>query len=236
MSKHVAVKHTLWTALDELGLIVGLERLPDETNQSYIDRLQMRMKWPPSSSVQGLTNALSIEFGKEPYHTDDKNTFILTHPPLNVDHTYLSGAVVDDKSGEHTIEVTVDSSTSVDGNVLVQYIEVDPSTPPGGWKIPNNVSKLTDNSDSLPGFIIWRNDLGEYTTVLEFINYTPPTGSQVRVEYMYLDEEGNKSFWADFSIPGKFSDTRFIGQKAYEPKASTQIRVLSVDDLPDFPE
>jgi hypothetical protein len=258
------VKHNLWSSLDELGLLVGLDRMPAESGASYIGRLEQRMLWPPNSSTQGLTNALSIEFGLRPYNIENKNVFFLTHRPENVDDVYLGTATVThvrhwdrtvlpghgtgrfgpegltiswDESFTipYTLEVTVNGLTTVDGSALVQYVEVNPETPPDGWKIPQNAEEFTPVS-SKPGFIIWRDRAGQYTQVLEFKNYTPPTGSEIRVEYVYRNDEGLISYWADFSDPNSVTDTRFLGQKADTPNLTYQLRILTVDDLPETPE
>lgn len=85
MSLRTQTKHNIWSSLDEMGLLLSLPRLPDEDNYAYLDRLKQRMIHKPSSSKQGLVNALSIEFGLEPYVTDSKTIFFLTHTPVDVD-------------------------------------------------------------------------------------------------------------------------------------------------------
>ncbi len=59
-------KYLFWNGLDELGLLLGLTRLPGETNSDYRGRLEDVSAHPGNATYQGLVYALSREFGLTP--------------------------------------------------------------------------------------------------------------------------------------------------------------------------
>ena len=215
-------RDALWTSLDELGLLVGLEREPDETDPHFIQRLKDRMVYPPNASRQGLVNALSVEFGLEPYTTDDKTTFVLSHEPANLD--------------ERGRLLPLD--VSVNGSGQLQYVDVQPGDTPPGWVLPPDATHyraVTDvrvgDNDAPSGYIVWRHADGSYSQLLEFIGMVPPTDAQVKIEYTYTDDQGSLRPFADFSHPDDPQDTRFRGRQAETPDAARQAVVLSAEDL-----
>jgi len=232
-------RHTLWTELDEFGVILSLPRHPDEDDHEYIRRLKQRMEWKPGTTPQGLINALSVEFGLTPYYKNDKQIFQLTHKPENLDASvanssdYLGNAIVNGKLDYGTLRVFVDDAINVNGNPLVEYGEYSPATAPSGWLYP---SGYTPNESGFvnygnPGYIIWRDDEGSYTEILEFLNWVPPTDSEVRVEYVYEDEGGDHQYFSDYSHPENKQDKRFIGISGHVPDPTVDIRILTTDDL-----
>ena len=57
--------HKIWNAFDEFGLLVGLDRLPRETNANFKKRILDVFKNPGNSTRQGLINSISRELGLE---------------------------------------------------------------------------------------------------------------------------------------------------------------------------
>lgn len=55
------IEQRIWNAFDEFALLMDLERLPQESNQSLKNRVLDVRKNPPSSNEQGLLNAISRE-------------------------------------------------------------------------------------------------------------------------------------------------------------------------------
>lgn len=55
--------HHVWNAFDEFGLLLGIERLYGERNEAFKNRILDVFQKPGNSTKQGLTNALSREFG-----------------------------------------------------------------------------------------------------------------------------------------------------------------------------
>jgi len=51
----------LWNEFDEFGALVGLPRIPGETNKEYRDRLRVNFQYPSNSTYQGLVNGIIKE-------------------------------------------------------------------------------------------------------------------------------------------------------------------------------
>jgi len=76
------IKIPLWNSFDEFGLLLGLERLPGETNREFRIRIYNAGKYFGSSTKQGIINATSVELGLARYCSTDKTFFFLTYQPL----------------------------------------------------------------------------------------------------------------------------------------------------------
>lgn len=57
--------HHIWNTFDEFGLILGIERLFGERNESFKERILDVFRKPGNSTRQGLLNAISRELGIE---------------------------------------------------------------------------------------------------------------------------------------------------------------------------
>jgi hypothetical protein len=57
--------HHVWNAFDEFGLLLGVERLYGERNESFKQRILDVFRKPGNATKGGLTNALSRELGLE---------------------------------------------------------------------------------------------------------------------------------------------------------------------------
>jgi hypothetical protein len=55
--------YNIWNSFDEFGLLLGLPRIPAETNAEYKTRLLDVYKNPANSTYQGLMNGISRELG-----------------------------------------------------------------------------------------------------------------------------------------------------------------------------
>ena len=55
--------YAFWSGLDELGLLLGLARLPGEVNADYRARLEDVYAHPGNATYQGLIHSISREFG-----------------------------------------------------------------------------------------------------------------------------------------------------------------------------
>lgn len=53
----------LWTSLDELGLLLGVHRLPDEDNRSFLLRIYAASRLPANSSLSGWIRGIARELG-----------------------------------------------------------------------------------------------------------------------------------------------------------------------------
>jgi len=60
-------KKSVWSFLDELGLILDLKRLPGERNKEYRRRLYRVFTRPTDSTYQGMLNAITYELGLDFY-------------------------------------------------------------------------------------------------------------------------------------------------------------------------
>jgi hypothetical protein len=197
------------------------------------------MEWKPGTTEQGLINSLSVEFGITPYYKADKRFFYLSHSPENLDESVVSvqdrlgNATVNGEETYGTLRVFINDEVNVNGAPLRHYEEYSTTTAPSGWVFPSgyvpNVSGFAGYGD--PGYIIWRDEEAKYTNVLEFLNYVPPTDSEIRVEYVYKDDGNVHQYYSDFSHPDNPLDTAFIGVSGTVPDPSSQIRILSPDDL-----
>ncbi len=164
MTRRIQTPHQIFNTLDELGLLSGLDRDPGESNLDYKQRLADFWKNNPASTNQGLVGALSVEFGLEPYNVINKNFFWLEHQPITA-------------SGVTVLIDGVDKTPQ-----LVNY-----TVKPSGWPDIRQ-SEFYGTAES--GWILWQDDIGEYTRLLEFVD--TPSGSFVSVEYSY--DEGGKVF------------------------------------------
>lgn len=150
--------HAIFNELDEFGLLVGTERLPGEDNASYRERLLSFRKARPSSTNQGLVNAISRELGLEEYNVIDKHYFWLEHIP----------------------DVAYPVSLKVDGAAWgSQRYDVWPL--PDGW--PSIPAATGTHADSSDGWVLWRQPDGSYSRLLELIDI--PDGDYISVEYTY---------------------------------------------------
>jgi len=140
MARRVQEPHSVFNVFDEMGLLIGLTRIPGETNIEYKERLSNYLKGRPSSTNQGLVNALSSEFGLSKYGVVDKNFFWLDHAPS------ITGAIT----------VYID-----DVGYGPQIKEVDEA----GWP---SITGATYGV-AAQGWILWRDSQGNYTPLLELI-------------------------------------------------------------------
>jgi len=76
------IRVPIWNSFDEFGLLLGLERLPGETNREFRLRIYNAGKYFGSATKQGLVNALSIELGCCQYNATNKTFFFLSYQPV----------------------------------------------------------------------------------------------------------------------------------------------------------
>jgi hypothetical protein len=62
----VQEKWNIWNCFDEIGLLLGLPRIPGEKNKTYKDRLTDVYAHPADATYQGLVNGVSRELGLSP--------------------------------------------------------------------------------------------------------------------------------------------------------------------------
>ncbi|WP_157066968.1 low copy number virion structural protein [Alicyclobacillus shizuokensis] len=82
------IPQLLWNAFDEFGLLVGLARLPMETNAQFKERILDVFRYPANSGDEGLTNGIARELGlvqRVTWANDSK-------------HLYLKGRSIDPRS------------------------------------------------------------------------------------------------------------------------------------------
>lgn len=213
--------HQIFNELDEFGLLVGTERLPSEDNASYRERLLGFRKLQPSSTVQGLINAISKELGLEEYNVIDKHYFWL----------------------EHTPDVAYSVTVKVDGaEVTGQRYDVWPL--PYGWSDIPAATGIYETSND--GWVLWRQPDGSYSRLLELIDI--PAGDYISVEYTYrVDEDTYTTTDKDESLdrvdPLYGLDGYWKIYRAETPNPTSQVTVneltnstylasLMVNDLP----
>lgn len=61
------MRKSIWGPLDEMGLVLDLQRLPGEDNPDYRHRLFRVFTRPTDSTYQGLLNAITYELGLDYY-------------------------------------------------------------------------------------------------------------------------------------------------------------------------
>lgn len=73
--------HHVWTFFDELGMLLGCERLTGETNEAYKRRLENVFKYPRGSHKEGLINGISSDLDLRQYieWADPTEPLILPH-------------------------------------------------------------------------------------------------------------------------------------------------------------
>lgn len=78
-------RRAIWNVFDNFGLLVGIERKPNESNLDYHIRLIAEKKY--NSTKQGIVNWLSDSFAADKYNVDSKYIFYSLFPPLT-EHSY----------------------------------------------------------------------------------------------------------------------------------------------------
>lgn len=73
--------HKLWNLWDEDAALMGLSRLPGESNKEIRTRILNIGKNAENATRQGLINALSSAFGYNTYNVLERRIFLLTHTP-----------------------------------------------------------------------------------------------------------------------------------------------------------
>jgi hypothetical protein len=81
MPKRIQRPHHIFGPMDELGMLMGLQRLPGERNNEYRNRIAGYYKGSPSATHQGMVNAISSELGLLKYNVIGKKLFWLEHVP-----------------------------------------------------------------------------------------------------------------------------------------------------------
>jgi hypothetical protein len=72
MNKSIIIKREAITPVnsttytDIVGLYAGLDRLPEETSDAFLKRVQRAVSLDRSSTYQGLLNQLNLQFGLDP--------------------------------------------------------------------------------------------------------------------------------------------------------------------------
>jgi len=75
--------YPLWTPLDTIGLLFDVERLPNESNADYRDRLRHVYVYPSNNTEQGLINSISRAVGYDTNIVYVNNTVKLRDKPLS---------------------------------------------------------------------------------------------------------------------------------------------------------
>lgn len=73
--------HKIWNIWDEHAAVMGLRRLPGESNTGLRTRILNIGKYVENSSRQGLVNAISSAMGYDQYNIMTRRIYILTHRP-----------------------------------------------------------------------------------------------------------------------------------------------------------
>jgi len=60
-------RKSVWSFLDEIGLVLDLKRIPGERNKEYRERLYRVFTRPTDSTYQGMLNAITYELGLDFY-------------------------------------------------------------------------------------------------------------------------------------------------------------------------
>jgi len=70
-----------WNQFDEMGLLVGLKRIPRESNIDFRSRIINREKY--NSTKQGLINFISQQLYMDSYNVTEKKSFSVQNAPLS---------------------------------------------------------------------------------------------------------------------------------------------------------
>jgi len=73
--------HKVWNIHDEHALLMGLRRLPGETNTQLNTRILNIGKYWEGTTRQGLVNAISSAMGYDQYNVRERRIFLLSHRP-----------------------------------------------------------------------------------------------------------------------------------------------------------
>jgi hypothetical protein len=207
------VPHQVWNFFDEFGLLLALPRLANERNLQYKNRLLDVFKRPPSSTYQGLMNAIGRELDLIRHITWPNGgvALHLVHNRIPLD------TILVDEEPYPLDRFTYDS----DGRVVLL-----PNPLFNG--VPRKVSyisgvelhELHNKSDTLFQHELFQID-GSATALLQY--YVGIISNKVPIKWGQW--RWNQGFW-DVSnvemsgygyIPG-FYDARFLGWKSYIPR------------------
>ncbi len=106
VGNYTVYKVDIWNSWDELGLIKGITRRPNENNLVFRNRIVIAKNY--NASKQGMINWLSDSFDADKYIVRDKKIYTSINPPLS----YMQYNKLTDKDEEYfPPEVIADSMT-----------------------------------------------------------------------------------------------------------------------------
>ena len=166
-----------WNNFDEFGLFMSLERLPMETNSEFLERMINQGTNPPGVTRQGIINGISSETGLTQYNVTDNTFFYLSGQPQVWLHP-------DEPSSSDLADVQVTVNGETWGRVY---------DPVGDWVNSGEHPSGTQYYDTLgncavsSGWVLWRDDEGNYTQTLQVIG--APDLATIKVSYYVLIDD-----------------------------------------------
>jgi hypothetical protein len=205
--------HQVWNFFDEFGLLLALPRLSNEHNLDYKTRLLDVFKRKPSSTYQGLMNAIGRELDLIRHITwpDGGVALHLAHNRIPLD-TIL----VDDESYP-TDHLTYDSDGRV---VLLSNPLFNGVSRKVSYISGVELHELHNKSDVLFQHELFQID-GSATALLQY--YVGIISNRVPIKWG--EWKWNQGFWdvsnvemSGYGYIPNFYDARFSGWKSYVPK------------------
>lgn len=224
------VKRQSWSRMDVFGLLNGISIWDSQYRElKYVRRpfdsnLDLRAKifdyhdHPVDTTKQGLINAMSVEFGYNPYNVEEKHVFQLSYKP-----TPSGVAGVPDVLGYY----------KEPGSDTWNYM-------PQIWS-----SGYLQARESNRGFIVWQEEKYNnidgvknftYSNVVEVLHALP---DKTEVKFIYyltdFDEENERYLvqFTDINNPNDKNDVRFTYRTEQSQPSLDEVLAYTLDDIPD---
>lgn len=217
-------EHVLWNVWDDLAILVGLSRQPQEDNHYLRKRILENYQFKGDSTLQGLTNAINRELGYKVYNVINKEFYLLELAP-SIQHPV-------------TVEVDVRAGYSEYDNQVLDAIPQ-----PEGWTVPSGIITFHDYDNAVASglpdsWILWRDAQGNYTNILQFID-PPPHKAKIRITYSYragesiytrVEEDFDEFTETDqiYQLEGKYTSRKKVNP---DPESSVIIHELNDQDF-----
>jgi len=170
-------KHT--TFLDRFALLLGITRNYKETIYEFYKRLNIfNYKWNIdkygiNKTTQGIINDISVTLEKPHFNAIEKHIYFLNYSPSMF------------KDSNNTLaDVHIYIDTSGIYNEFLPRLKQYPILP-SGWVdlgLSNSYFDSLGNKIAESGWLLWRNEDGTYTNILELINL-PKNGAKIKANY-----------------------------------------------------
>lgn len=190
VSNYTIYKVDIWNSWDELGLMKGLYRRPNESNIVYRSRIVDAVAY--NASRQGLTNYLSKSMDLETFNVNNKFVYLSVNAPLS----YIQYNKITDPTEDYfPPQVIVDGVTFQfpmdDLNLSGSTVEFDGLDGDGNpWKYTYDFEKTViyePIETPTTTWTLWKNIDQSYLTIWE----TNSVPAEIKFKYQMVNTDGN---------------------------------------------